>query len=690
MVTRKERLTLVVTLLIVFLIPAFAGAWQYEFQQAGGGKIDILSREEFMAKFGDNPDIPLTDEDVISLAKKLYIPTTEKHRPPQYEAEECGSPAVRLLFAALQNPDISDTTRSVVDSIISGSKPHFFNRTYDQPHFTFYYTDNYNDDNNVTLNDIKQTASFLNVYWNIYTTNFKKPFTHNAKEKIDVWVYYLGTKLRGQTNLRDDIIELNSNIVRDECFRKTTSAHELFHRVQFSYFADGNGPHDWIFEGTAVWSQKYTNASIRNYMSRMNEGLETPDKNLITQRSYDAAHFWVYLQERAGWDAVRDVWQTYSTNGKDEIAAVTTVVTNQLGLTFDQYTAHWALANYIKDTANPGNYEYDEDETTVTSCGVVYGPLSHVPKTAIVNANSSTKWGGSASVKPYGADYYEFNIDPKMTTIKIKIDGQDNGNFTYYFIALKNNSIVTKTMVNIPDYTYSRKMTAGQYSKIALIVLGESIGGDYTVSVNSPVSDKWTVAVGQDKTFADFNYHKWWFENDPNNPLPWPDERTAESHDSEASVKLSATPGHAGVAQAFAGVEFKWDLGQYDWQEVQGWPVRITFQFSYYIDAYWTQGTGSGNSFVGFSTMMNPWYDQIGFEQGTKGYRMKDNVSISITTNPGDGHKLTLGDLEAWGRVLGVHTYCQAHSTADRKATNSSSGSINIRSITIEFSPKCS
>lgn len=192
--------------------------------------------------------------------------------------------------------------------------------------------------------------------------------------------------------------------------------------------------------------------------------------------------------------------------------------------------------------------------------------------------------------------------------------------------------------------------------------------------------ENFVVTVGQNKTFTEFNYHKTWFVNDPNN-LPLPEERKADSHDNIANVSLSATPGHAGEIQAFTGVSFQWNLGQYTWQQVQGWPVKITFEYSYEIAAYWTQFTGSSNAFVSFSGNNISWYDGIGYEGRTVGSRTQ-NVTVTVTTI---GHQLTLGDLEAWGRVLFLQSYCQAHSVSNFEATNSSYANVTVKSIKIEF-----
>ena len=107
--------------------------------------------------------------------------------------------------------------------------------------------------------------------------------------------------------------------------------------------------------------------------------------------------------------------------------------------------------------------------------------------------------------------------------------------------------------------------------------------------------EDFVVIIGGDKVFTEYNYHDAWFENDPNNPEPWPDQREAYSESNTAYVSLSATPGHAGVAQALVGVDFEWDLGEYTWEEVKGWPIKFTINFSYQIEAYYVDGNGSAN-----------------------------------------------------------------------------------------------
>lgn len=493
--------------LTIVLIVLSAGAIQSQavFQfLTHNTKLEILTPTVFETRFGDNPDVPRTDAAIIALAQKLYPPLGAKRPDAALPVQECREYEVGVLFAALQNPAVSDLTRRQVDYILEAAVPPL-PKTYTSGHFKFSYTDNDPDpDHNVTLEDIQATATRLNSYWRTYVANFKTPknYISGGKKMVDVNVYYLGAGLYGETGSGLDYINLNSKLtVKNGCKRRTTSAHELFHRVQYSYgYISGTARMKWIVEGTASWSQKHSNQIIRDYISRMNQGLNAPDINLIVNRSYNACHFWVYLQKLVGsWTAIRDVWATYETNGKNAKAAVNTVTTNELGKTFDAFVQAWVKANYIKDLANAsaGNYDYDEDEVTKTSCGIVYGPLSEVPRTTNTITDNATSFTLNGSVSAYGADYYDFPLGGDLTQLQVKVEGPAPGNFSYHFIAIKNNrwkSIINKTSA---AFTYKRTLTSGQWDALGLVVAGRSKGGAYTITVGAPcISGTWTDGFG--------------------------------------------------------------------------------------------------------------------------------------------------------------------------------------------------
>ena len=192
------------------------------------------------------------------------------------------------------------------------------------------------------------------------------------------------------------------------------------------------------------------------------------------------------------------------------------------------------------------------------------------------------------------------------------------------------------------------------------------------------------VTIGQDQTFLKFNYYKHYFEDDGNHLL-WPDERRASAHDNVAYVSLSATPIHAAAAQAAVGIAFEWNLGKYTWEQIENWPVRITYKFYYDISAFYVDETGGSGALVSFAGNNNSIYDVVGYPTGNDA--TKKYVTEVVDTAPGnDGHQLTVGDLELWGRLLYVNVLCQACSNNPYQgATNYSSAKVVLQSIKIEF-----
>jgi hypothetical protein len=475
------------------------GQETFQLQAYENLKMEILPESVFNARFGNNPEIPRSEEAVLALAHKLYPPQAFKEEPlsPTEEPGDCGEPDVGVLFAALKNPAISDAVRMLVDNIIAEaipSLPKF--KISPSGHFKIYYTStDANHLHNVTDAEIESLATLLDSYWNTYATNFKKPkyYMVGGKERIDVKVYYISAKTLGQTSSNWKHIEYNSSLcVKNVCKRRTTGAHELFHRVQYAYgYVSGTADMKWMTEGTAAWSQKYTNEIYRDYMARMNSGLASPNVNLITTRSYDACHFWVFLQERSSYTAIKQVWATYQTNGKKAKEAVNTVTNARLGLTFDEYVRQWSKANYIKDLTNAatGGYNYLENAVTKTSCGVTYGPLSKVPITARPITPTSS-FGQTGNVTPYGARYHVYALGSTVNNLDITFKG--TGSFAVSFIGLKNDAwkpTIVDTTAN--TYNYKKTLTPGQWDKLVVVVMGTATGGTYTISVNPPCVNGW-------------------------------------------------------------------------------------------------------------------------------------------------------------------------------------------------------
>jgi hypothetical protein len=400
-------------------------------------KVEILPEEEFEAKFGKNPEVPRTHEEIIALAEKLYPPrwfmaTAPEAAPAEEGLRVCGTHELGVLMGALQNPAITDDTRVEVDRIIQDSVGDIpFKPTITMGEFVLHYTDvdTVNPSNNVTEAVVDEVGKYLKTYYQKYTTNFTKPNT-NASGKIDVWFYQL-SGYDGYS--KPAIILLDSpSVMSDSCNRESIAAHELFHEVQFSYGLIPGSAADlpWISEATAMWSEKWMIPQVHQYMKWMNYGLETPYTDLFT-RTYDACNFWIYLMEQAGTIApMHFFWTIYALNLNNLDNLVNMTTTKYLKLDFWDFLKEWNRANYLKDlTKSPtyARYGYKENKVTADSCKserlTGLEPVL-ITKEVLIQDNSTTfGFSESPGVSPRAADYWEFDLDRGVTQLNITVTG---------------------------------------------------------------------------------------------------------------------------------------------------------------------------------------------------------------------------------------------------------------------------
>jgi hypothetical protein len=486
-----------VAILALLTLPAAtdARAGQSFRLTTAGVTLEILPAARFQELFGGNPELPRTDAEILALAREQHPPLGAARPRAAERGDECGEHRLGLLHAALLNPDVTDRTRRQVDAIIAASIPPL-PKTYTSGHFTFRYTDDDPDPaHNVTRSQIIATAMWLNLHWKRYAADFTTPAhrKEGAKKMIRVNVYFSSVWL-GQTSSMSHSIALSSEAVRSGCLRRSVTAHELFHRVQYSYgYHSGLARRKWMVEGSAVWSEKYTSPGIGEYLNWMNRGLGRPNVNLIRDRSYDASHLWVYLEEAAGgWSAVRDAWAAYQDNGWSAMEALEEVTKKRLGLSFDRFIQTWARANYLKDLDNalPGVSDYDEDELILTSCEVTYGPLDQVPcPWSAYNGDSRTALGQLA---PHGAEYQELTLPAGGGRLRLLVHGAAAGDRAFSFIGIKENrwqSFLTRTSTR---HEYVRDLAPGEWDKVGLVVAGGGRGGRYSLTIGTPcLSGTW-------------------------------------------------------------------------------------------------------------------------------------------------------------------------------------------------------
>ncbi len=108
---------------------------------------------------------------------------------------------------------------------------------------------------------IKDTAGYLETAWGKYTSLFgRKPYMAPGKHKIDV--VFRDIDCYGIADPPDGPIQFNAQSwVKKPGIRQPTSAHELFHKMQYAYGYKTNWnpqkPFLWFTEGTAAWSEVF-------------------------------------------------------------------------------------------------------------------------------------------------------------------------------------------------------------------------------------------------------------------------------------------------------------------------------------------------------------------------------------------------------------------------------------------------
>jgi len=206
----------------------------------------------------------------------------------------------------------------------------------------------------------------------------------------------------------------------------------------------------------------------------------------------------------------------------------------------------------------------------------------------------------------------------------------------------------------------------------------------FLFGLNSVIAQDFTITVGQDKIFTQFNIHETWFENcstDPTGGLcaldpDVPTDQYAASQGSEAAVMVRAQPGSNGRAYARIGVSPSFNFGSYNPETAKALPVKITLNFDYTIAAEYFFGSSDGEfRIVPFSTSTEPWYDIIGHVRGTSGSKSVYDAIASYDT--------TFGKLYNGFSFL---LKCHAHTGKNYSVPISfGSTNINIHSINIEF-----
>ncbi len=459
-----------------------------------------------------NPHAPHNDSEALQMARQLHVPkdTQMAKMVPldEFASEEdegiedsCGESSLGILEATLASSLISEEARAEINTLISDSQP-----SLDQDktigHFRFHWTETSEDArDNVTESEIDATGEILNQWWTRFSTDFREPKADlvDGTRRIDIDVYYRD-RLHGSTSSHSNRIFLRStSVVSDDCRRLTTTAHELFHRVEYSYgYVTGTAKQKWWVEALGSWSQKYCNANQFDYLSRVNAGFLKPEKGLLT-RSYDACHFWKWFSERLQQsdafnhehDAVREFMEEHRTNGNNAEIACRKIVEDMGGYpSFDAFFTHWSVSNHVKRLRDPNGstdhrFGYADASATAINCHRSYGPMRNVPYTTDETITDDTfHWvSPSLSVREYASRYVNFMVESGVDQTRITIVA--SGNVSASLIQQDNSRwLNVDERLAVTTHNWDLDLSSQEVSRIVIAVSGLSGGGQFHIEVN--------------------------------------------------------------------------------------------------------------------------------------------------------------------------------------------------------------
>ena len=370
-------------------------------------------------------------------------------------------------------------------------------------HFRFHWTESsVNPDDNVTEADIDATGDVLNWLYDKYSAELRAPQAEdvNGMQVIDVEVYF-DAGLYGSTSSFGNKIFLNSrDVVRDNCRRRTTSAHELFHRVQYSYgYVTGTANQRWWVEALGSWSQKYAYPTEHDYLRRVVAGFNSPKRNLLS-RSYDACHYWKYVGERLvannsfqhEFEAIRNFMELHDSNGNDAPAACATLC-QQLhsSRSFDNAFVEWAMANFAKDYLG-SPYGYNDNLVQITNCSRPFGPFPtlNVDTNANIDTANSNWSSSEATVPQNGSNYHVISFGPVgAQKFDLKFEANSDGGGSEFAISVvKTKQDDWRNSINkflSVDHTEELAPSSEDFDQVCVVVSSLSAGnGNYRIAVS--------------------------------------------------------------------------------------------------------------------------------------------------------------------------------------------------------------
>jgi hypothetical protein len=452
-----------------------------------------------------DPSVPRTFARLREYGRLLYGPRRRRNRRtigdlPRTGAMrslygECGEAAWHRLFLALGHPGLSRAQREAVEAEIDADLPTFEHSTQTQ-HFVLRWTDSstISTDNITDASVVTETGGYLEDAWLRYQTSFgRTPYVPSGSAKMEV-VFYDIPGAYGVASPADGPLQLNSNaLVTTPGMRRSVSAHELFHKLQYAFGFrtawNPSWPYQWFSEGLSSWAEVNVWQRVSR-AAKITDLFSNPDLDLY-QASYSALPFWIFFEVRQKSDPADNPVLHFLTTC-EPTGDITTALSQVIDEEWPAGNVYGQLDNFFALFARERRIGAWRTGPTGGLYPSIHGPDEAViaPALAVTDVplGLSDTYTVAATVSPLGTDYYRFALEPDADgeNVSLSVAGAAAGDYSYYLIWEKKSSWKRAAFPpgSSASYSHAEVVNLNDADALVLAVSGRGKGGAYTLTAS--------------------------------------------------------------------------------------------------------------------------------------------------------------------------------------------------------------
>lgn len=488
--------------------------------------LNILDNESWQKMIEKDRSIPRTFKDTQNLIRTIFGSKEERTKKPTrlevfrpditprpirevpYRSmrrghisrrfEECHEELYVRLYSGLSNPNLSSQDLDTLEGAIDDVTPNF-EKEVQTKHFILRWTNNstHIEDNIADPLIVKETGDFLEEAWRKYENSFgRTPYLPIDAAKMEV--IFQNIISIGLASPPDGPIQFDSKTwVSDPGVRRPTSAHELFHKLQYAFgFRTKHTPSEkyaWFSEGTASWAEVFVWQKVSGSYKIL-DLFDDPDYNLY-QNSYEALPYWIFFETRQtepGRDnPISELLQKYYeldvSTVDPEREAYSQVINNNPNNLYKQKDNFFALFSRCRRL---GEWRNDPDGKSLYP--QILDPYDNEiePILSVTEANigSGDTYTNQGNVSEFGSDYYRmvFEEDADKKNLTIKVDGSQTGNYSYYIIWEHNGQCKNEEFPSALTEGFNKSwvLDLSSANSLSFIISGRGKGGDYSLTAS--------------------------------------------------------------------------------------------------------------------------------------------------------------------------------------------------------------